>query len=102
MSYRYRYGLPHALHKFSASPDFPVGEGSDRRRMFAEIVLQALSAMLDYSHLALGREAHHFLLEDDEMFPAYCNEAGIDGGKFRYHLWACERGEVTEEMLETL
>ena len=58
--------------------------------------------MTDCPHLSLGREARHFLLEDDEAFPVYCEEAGIDGKKFRNHLWACQRGEVTEEMLEAL
>jgi hypothetical protein len=102
VSNRYRYGLPHALHKLSASPFQPVGTGSDYGRLCADIILEALNNMADCPHLSLGREAKHFLLEDDELFPRLCDAAGIDGHKFRNHLWTCERGEVTESMLEAL
>jgi hypothetical protein len=99
---RCRYGLPHALYKFSASPFQPVGTGTEYRKWCANVILEALNTMADCPHLSLGREAKHFLLEDDELFPRLCDAAGIDGRKFRNHLWTCERGEVTEELLEAL
>jgi hypothetical protein len=102
VSNRYRYGLRHALHNFSASPFQPVGTGSDYRRLCADIILEALNNMTDCPHLSLGREAKYLLLEDDELFPSLCKSAGIDGRKFRNHLWTCERGEVTESIWEAL
>jgi hypothetical protein len=79
-----------------------MGTGNEYRKLCADIILEALNNVADCPHLSLGREATYFLLEDDERFPLLCEGPGIDGRKFRNHLWTCERDEVTESMLEAL
>ena len=93
-------GIPHPLDKFSSDGQSVEDDGV--RRCYAALILQALKDVITCPHLMLGREAHYFLFEDEELFPAYCRLAGIDGKKFRAHLWKWQRNNQYSQYRQVL
>jgi hypothetical protein len=90
--------LPHPLENFSAGRG-PVGKGTKTRRLFADIIMQALNCHVWESETQAGIASEKFLLEDTEDFFWMCELAGIDGERFRAHLLRIQRGDIPPELL---
>lgn len=90
---RKRFGLPHPLSNFATNG--AVNDGP-----YADAVLRFIHDLTLEPRSSQHQTASWFLFESEQAFFRACSKAGIDAGKLRSHLLACQSGGVSEEELE--